>query len=283
VNGKIAYASRDAVSTNIWVMNADGSNRTYLTSSTDTEQEPAFSPDGTRIAYMRQLGNNPEVWVMNADGSGQTNLSQRPGFDTDPDWSPDGSKIAFTSYRDGYDQIYLMNPDGSGQTNLSRVARWLGRDPSWSPDGSKIAFTVYRPGYNGEIYAMNADGTAPTNLTQLIDTDFGPSWQVVPSADLALSLVASSAVARANKPLTYTTSVEDLGPSNAAGVVVTDDLTSDRQFVSVTPSARSATVAILVKVMAPRKSAVSNTASVASATPDPYLANNSATITTPVK
>jgi uncharacterized repeat protein (TIGR01451 family) len=198
-----------------------------------------------------------------------------------------------------------MNADGSGQTNLSRSA---GHDqhPAWSPDGSKIAFKSHRDG-NGEIYVMNEDGSAQNNLTQLVDHDADPDWQTVPSADLALSLVASPEEAKAQKPLTYTIRVDNVGPSNAAGVVVTDDLPAEQRFVSARPSqgscqtppigtngtvtcnlgfllnGQSASAEIVVTVLAQRKSSVSNTATVASATPDPHAANNSATITTPVK
>jgi uncharacterized repeat protein (TIGR01451 family) len=394
-NGKIAYAAYDAVSYNIWVMNADGSNRTYLTSSTDWEKDPAFSPDGSRIAYTRgeftnlddiwvmnangtgqtnltpgpgqdenaawspdgskiafesSRGGDWEIWVMNADGSGQTNLTNHPGPDTGPTWSPDGSKIAFETSRDGAalrteiyamnadgsgatnltqspgievdpdwspdgskiayatlhpHQVHVMNADGSGQTNLSQNS-YSDEYPSWSPDGSKIAFTSWRDGH-GEIYVMNADGSAQNNLTQLVDEEYGPSWQTVPSADLAVSLMASSDEAKSQKPLTYTVRVENIGPSNAAGVVVTNTLPAEARFVSASPSQgscvtppdgstgtvtcnlgfllreHSATAEIVIKVIAPRRSSITNTASVAGVTPDPYMANNAAAITTPVK
>jgi uncharacterized repeat protein (TIGR01451 family) len=391
-NGKIAFAGYSAGDYNIWVMNSDGSNRTYLTSSTDWETDPAFSPDGSKIAYTRgettgandiwvmnangagqtnltpgngqddnaawspdgskiayesHRSGNWEVWVMNADGSGQTNLTQHPGEDGEPSWSPDGSKIAFSTYRDSNNEIYVMNADGSGQTNLtqnpaiefgpdwspdgSKIAYGTGhphqihvmnadgsgqtnlsqnsytdQGPSWSPDGSKIAFTSWRDG-NGEIYVMNADGSAQNNLTQLVDEDAGPSWQTLPSSDLALSLTTSSDEAKVQKPLAYTVRVDNSGPSNAAGLVVTNTLPAEARFVSVSSSqgscvgppagstgtvtcdlgfllrSQATTAEVVIKVVAPRRSSITNVASVASATPDPDTANNSATITTSVK
>jgi uncharacterized repeat protein (TIGR01451 family) len=198
-----------------------------------------------------------------------------------------------------------MNADGSDQTNLTQHTG-ADQGPKWSPDGNKIAFSSWRDG-NGEVYVMNADGSAQTNLIQLADEDAQPSWQTVPSADLALSLVANPTEAKAQKPLTYTIRVDNVGPSNAAGVVVTDDLPAEQRFVSATPSQgscqtpppgtngtvtcnlgfllrdHSTTAQVAVKVITPRKSSVSNTATVSASTPDPYAANNSATITTPVK
>ena len=164
-NGKIAYAAYDAVSYNIWVMNPDGSNRTYLTSSLDWETDPAFSPDGSKIAYTRgETTGDDDIWVMNADGTGQTNLTPGPGQDGNAAWSPDGSKIAFESTRGGnWDDLgherRRLRPD-----EPDRRPRDEG-DPAWSPDGSKIALRSHRDG-NGEIYVMNADGSGQTNLTQ---------------------------------------------------------------------------------------------------------------------
>src|SRR6266511_1713409 len=95
---------------------------------------PAWSPDGTRIAFMGQTPEgteNYEIYVMNADGTGRRRLTDSPASDGFPSWSPDGTKIAFTSTRDDcsmseasdckttgdigpYHTLYVMNADGSG-------------------------------------------------------------------------------------------------------------------------------------------------------------------------
>jgi Tol biopolymer transport system component len=99
VNGKIAYASQDAVSSNIWVMNPDGSGRTCLAASLDQERDPAFSPDGSKIVYTRGGNGQTDIWVMNADGTGQTQLTYSPAFDGGPTWSPDGNARATAEQR----------------------------------------------------------------------------------------------------------------------------------------------------------------------------------------
>ena len=103
----------------IYVMNADGSNPTRLTNNPARDTEPAFSPDGTKIAFVSRRDNNYEIYVMNTDGSGQTNLTNDSADDVNPTWSPDGTEIAFLSNRDGSVQVYVMNVDGSGQTRLT--------------------------------------------------------------------------------------------------------------------------------------------------------------------
>ena len=103
----------------IYVMNADGSGLRRLTHNAAYDAEPAWSPDGRKIAFRSTRNGNREIYVMNADGSGKRNLTRHPAQDSSPSWSPDGRRIAFVSNRDGRLEAHVMNADGSGQRSLT--------------------------------------------------------------------------------------------------------------------------------------------------------------------
>jgi dipeptidyl aminopeptidase/acylaminoacyl peptidase len=168
VNGKIAFERVVNGNMDVYTMEPDGSTRTRLTKDSAADGYPAFSPDGSRIAFARPaFSDDADVWIMNADGSGQTRLTSNTGADREPAFSPDGSKIAFTSTRDGNSEVYVMNADGSGQTRLTDNPA-VDISPVFSPDGSQIAFTrrVAEDSFSPhDLYLMDADGADVAPLT----------------------------------------------------------------------------------------------------------------------
>ena len=176
---KIAFqSSRDfgefAFKYNIYVMDANGKNLVRLTQGPASDRLPAWSPDGTQIAFVSNRKDGLGLYVMDADGSNLINLTQNPdGGDWSPDWAPDGSQIVFQSRRDGNDEIYVMDADGSNLINLTQHVDFDWH-PSWSPDGTKIAFASNRDG-DFEIYVMNTDGTNPvSNSPKIHGQQTGP-------------------------------------------------------------------------------------------------------------
>jgi Tol biopolymer transport system component len=130
--------------------------------------QPAWSPDGTQIAFASLRDGLPDnVFVMNADGTGQTNLTNDEGNRAwEPSWSPDGSKIAFSYSAGGPQQIYTMDADGTDFVQLTDTGDGTDNDqPAWSPDGTRIAFASKRGNLsNHNVFVMDADGTSQTNL-----------------------------------------------------------------------------------------------------------------------
>ena len=201
VSGRIAFVSNRDGDDEIYVMNADGSGLVQLTENDSDDRDPAWSPDGSRIAFASDRGNDVQkydIYVMNADGSGVEQLTDGCS-NGNPAWTPDGDRIAFVSRGD----IYVMNVDGSGVEQLTGTppescaylflsdrdgeAAWYIRNadgsvepyeldwdswftnavyagPDWSPDGSRIALRSRRDGQFG-VYVMNADGSGLEELS----------------------------------------------------------------------------------------------------------------------
>src|SRR5207302_10560086 len=154
---KIAFQSaRNGVNYQIYVMNADGSGQTNISNSNANDTQPAWSPDGSRIAFAsdRDHSGVNSIYVMNSNGTNQTRLtfSAAPFIDEQPVWSPDGSRLAFTSTRD------------------STVVTWTETDD----DGGVITKSALR--VNKEAYVMNADGSNQVRLTNTLENDDTPRW-----------------------------------------------------------------------------------------------------------
>src|SRR3989442_1103530 len=165
--------------TNIYTINLDGTGLRKVTNNQQGSEdyEPAWSPDGLKIAFAGIRSNDFEsIYVMNPDGSNRVRLTNST-YDGSPAWSPDGTKIAFLRGTD----IYVMNADGStptpitvgGQVNEPRLV--------WSPDGTKILFNnesrVSQNVYPIQVYAINTDGTNKQNLSNDTLRNYLGDWQ----------------------------------------------------------------------------------------------------------
>jgi Tol biopolymer transport system component len=179
-NGKIAFTfftGNFSGSGQIDSVNPDGSAPTNLSAAggggSDNDVQPAWSADGTKIAFDRQTATNPQIWVMNADGTGQANISNNAFVDQNPAWSPDGTKIVFRSNELG-GGIWVMNADGTGRVQLTTVA--ADGTPAWSPDGAHILFTRGASGFHNTspIFVMDANGANPHQITTGIKGDWFP-------------------------------------------------------------------------------------------------------------
>jgi CSLREA domain-containing protein len=170
----IAFESNRNGSSEIFAMDADGSNVTQLTHDPATviDTAPSISPDGQTIVYQSTVGGVTQIWAMSGGGSNQHQLTSL-GSNRQPAFSHDGTKIAFDSNRDGNSRIYLMNPDGTGQTPLTASGNASGA--SWSSDNTEIVYDSDAGG-GQQIYIVDvATGIVTPPLTTT-GTNTNPHW-----------------------------------------------------------------------------------------------------------
>jgi len=131
---------------------------------TATANEPAFSPDGSRIAFVSTRDGQPEIYVMDADGSNVARLTNSPAPDGDPSFTADGQAVAFHSPRTGHRQVFMQSITSSDAIQLTHEPA-DNSQPAVSPDGETIAFVSTRDG-NDDIWLMSRDGSNQRNFTK---------------------------------------------------------------------------------------------------------------------
>ena len=168
---KIVFASDHDGNQNIYIMNEDGTQQIQLTDTPEAESQPALSPDGSQIVYVRDT----QLWLMNIVGGGQHFLAHG----SQPAWSPSGKQIAFA--RRVYSpttntEIFVVRPDGSGENRVTNNSA-DDTDPTWSPDGAELAFVSNRVTNVGDIYRISSSAVLEPTATRV--TFYGgvdPAW-----------------------------------------------------------------------------------------------------------
>jgi len=183
--GQIAFASARLGDPQIFLLDLNGENLFQVTNMPNGACQPAWSPDGQRIAFISPCKKEEDIYastslyVINADGTDLVTLEASPGGNFDPAWSPDGSTIIFTSQRTGQMELFTTSVDepGSAAQLTKGAAKVESRMASWSPDGSKLVYVVKRVGVY-QIWMMNADGTDAVQIIRSGQNyhDYLPVW-----------------------------------------------------------------------------------------------------------
>lgn len=145
------------------------------------KQRPAWSPDGTMLAFSRHENSGIFLFVLEIESGSERRLTDRKDAEYDAVWSPDGKRLAFsfvkTSPNQGDLEVYTIAADGTDLKPLAVTMNTLSHEesPGWSPEGRFVAFTSTRDG-NQELYAAGADGSQPRRLTNHPAIDAHPAW-----------------------------------------------------------------------------------------------------------
>ncbi len=173
---RIAFASAREGSFDIYVMNADGTGTTRLTSTDENDQGPTWSPDGSRLAFAR-TDDLQHVYVMNADGTGVRRLTDDVAEEAEPAWSPDGRSIAYTRRLGDTDllEIWIASADGENRRQVTKIGAGA-YGPAWSPDGDLLAFSANPGGARFGIFTIGADGASVRRVVAGAEDDFEPAF-----------------------------------------------------------------------------------------------------------
>lgn len=180
---RVAFGVDSQATAEIWIMDADGSNPRQLTRDDLLDQQPAISPDGSRIAWNQwspfPTYGDRDIWVMNSDGAGQELLYNGGQTDIFSAFTPDGQTLVISSETGDTDIRKIPSipavPPLTLSTGVADDDALLESAPTVSPDGQRVAFTqtpIGMPGGPFDIYSVGIDGgpTAPVYNTAATET-----------------------------------------------------------------------------------------------------------------
>jgi TolB protein len=160
---RISYVAKAGKRYSLHVADADGYGPQTIVSSNEPIISPAWSPDGTKIAYVSYEKKKPVIFIQSLVSGQRSVLANYKGNNSAPSWSPDGKRLAIVLTHGANSQIYTINENGTGLKQLTQSSA-IDTEPAWSPDGNWIYFTSDRGGAP-QIYRVGVSGGQPQRIT----------------------------------------------------------------------------------------------------------------------
>ena len=171
---RIAYVVKRGNRYELQIADADGYGAQTALASLEPIISPAWSPDGTRLAYVSFENKKPVVYVHSLVSGKRHVVANFKGSNSAPAWSVDGKQLAVVLSKEGGSQIYLIGTDGSNPRRITDLGS-INTEPFFAPDGQTIYFTSDRGG-SPQIYRMNLSGGGVTRVT--FDGDYNVSPRI---------------------------------------------------------------------------------------------------------
>jgi Tol biopolymer transport system component len=172
---RIVYVSSVSGNTEVWIMNADGSNQKQLTNDARIKYTPVVSPDGRYIFYATSQGGG-DLWRINIDGSNPTLLTGKPADEGNPDISPDGKWIVYSAWSLGKLALWRMPIEGG---EAKQLTDFESTEPHVSPDGKFIACFLNDEKNISRMAVISFEGGAPLrtfDVPHTVSIDMTPKW-----------------------------------------------------------------------------------------------------------
>ncbi len=173
---KIAWRSSRGGGDGIWTMDFTGANQRQVASETTFAAEPAWSPDGTRIAYVTLRNFKHRIVIRTlSSGAEQVLDGGTDNFKSHPRFSPDGTRLVYSEILVGLSQLRFINLASGAVTN-GPSAGALNGDPNWSPDGTRLIWSASGGATpTAQIFSAKLDGTDQKQITT-VGSNSSPSW-----------------------------------------------------------------------------------------------------------